>query len=263
MTLLTKKPLLIRLSTYLFNNEAKRTESRNFQTATCVLRHVNPTNVKNKSLSSQLWLKRQLSDPYVEKAKMHNYRCRSAFKLLEINEKYKFLKPGQIVVDCGAAPGSWTQVAVKEVNSIGQSSSDQLGKVFSIDKQHIYPIEGATILGNMDFTNPSTQTLLRTTLGDRQVQVVLSDMAPTATGIREMDTENMLTLCYNVIRFAVQVSEINGSLLVKLWQCGQAKKLETEISRFYRNVKFVKPNSSRHDSAEIFILGRYFKGLEK
>lgn len=114
----------------------------------------------------------------------------------------------------------------------------------------------------MDFTDPKSQFALMNELNGTRAHVVLSDMAPRASGIREMDNDNMMNLCYSVLRFAVQVSEVGATFLVKLWQCGQAKRLENDISRFYSNVKFVKPRSSRDDSAEIFILGRYFKGLK-
>lgn len=101
----------------------------------------NHLKVKNKGVSSNHWLSRQLSDPYVEKAKLMNYRCRSAFKLLEIDEKYNILKPGFIVIDCGASPGSWTQVAVKKVNADGADNLSPKGKVLSIDRQLLYPIK--------------------------------------------------------------------------------------------------------------------------
>ncbi|XP_044758810.1 rRNA methyltransferase 2, mitochondrial [Coccinella septempunctata] len=229
--------------------------SRCLSTSKICCKKVIPTNIKNKGVSSQLWLKRQLSDPYVEKAKLMNYRCRSAFKLVEINDKYKIFCPGQTVIDVGAAPGSWSQVAIKEV--------ENQGKVISIDKQNIYPMEGVTILSGMDFTDPASQSRLMKELNGTKAQVVMSDMAPRASGIREMDNENMMNLCYSALRFSVQVSEFGATFLVKLWQCGQSKQLELDISRFYNNVKFVKPKASRDDSAEIFILGRSFKGLKK
>lgn len=115
----------------------------------------------------------------------------------------------------------------------------------------------------MDFTKPETQELIKETLQGKEVNVVLSDMAPSATGIRDLDNENMMTLCYNVLRFAVQVSGTGGALLLKLWQCGEAKTLEENMLKFYKSVKFVKPHASRVDSAEIFLLGREFKGLVK
>lgn len=114
----------------------------------------------------------------------------------------------------------------------------------------------------MDFTTPEAQDRVTVALDGKRVDVVISDMAPSASGVRDLDNENIIQLCYAVLRFAVQISKVNASVLVKLWQCGEAKRLEEDISRFYKNVKFVKPNSSRSDSTEIFLLGREFKGLK-
>ncbi|CAH0564542.1 unnamed protein product [Brassicogethes aeneus] len=237
---------------------------RTITTSKSASKKVTTNDLSSKKLkhSSQQWLSRQMSDPYVDKAKMLHYRCRSAFKLIEIDDKYKFLKPGDTVVDCGAAPGSWTQVAVNKVNADAADSKLKVGKVFSIDKQQIFPINGAAILGNMDFTQTASQEELRKALNGSKINAVISDMAPSATGIGQMDKENIIHLCYSVLRFAVLLSDIDAAVLVKLWQCGETKKLETDIGKFYRNVKIVKPNASRADSAEIFILGRNFKGLK-
>lgn len=114
----------------------------------------------------------------------------------------------------------------------------------------------------MDFTKAETQERIREELNGHKANAVISDMAPRASGVSHLDTENIIHLCYMALRFAVQNSEVGGSLLVKLWQCGEAKQLEQDISKFYNNVKYVKPQSSRSDSAEIFLLGRDFKGLK-
>jgi 23S rRNA (uridine2552-2'-O)-methyltransferase len=235
--------------------------SRKFSTSVRCLKSVKLKNVKGAS--SHNWLSRQLTDPYVEKAKMMNYRCRSAFKLIEIDDRYEILRPGMIVVDCGAAPGSWTQVAAKRVNADGSDPRAPQGLVLSIDKQQIFPVEGATVLGNTDFTNPQSQSKIVECLAGKKPDSVVSDMAPNATGVKDLDNENMIHLCYTVLRFAVQMSEVGASLLVKLWQCGEARQLENDISKFYKSVKPVKPSSSRSDSAEMFLLGRDFKGLMK
>ncbi|KAJ8929569.1 hypothetical protein NQ314_017733 [Rhamnusium bicolor] len=237
---------------------------RQFSTCSKTMRKVLPVDLKSKTktISSQHWLSRQLSDPYVEKAKLLNYRCRSAFKLIEIDDRFKILHPGDIVIDCGASPGSWTQVAVKRVNSDGLNNKLPRGTVLALDKQQIYPIKGATIFGNMDFTVPESQKKLFDYLNGEKVHVVISDMAPNATGVRDLDTENIIKLCYAALRFALQISRNNASLLVKLWQCGELKILENDMARYYSNVKVVKPNSSRSDSTEIFLLGRNFKGLK-
>lgn len=225
--------------------------------------NINCAKVRIKGASSNDWISRQIADPYVEKAKMLNYRCRSAFKLLEIDERFKFFQPGQLVIDCGASPGSWTQVVVDKINSHGKNTKLPKGMVISIDRQPIYPIEGATILGNHDFTALTTQNKIKELLQQRMPDVVLSDIAPNASGVADLDHEAMIALAYSVLRFAVQVTSPNGILLTKLWSCGSYDTLKADISRFYRRVKTVKPNASRSDSAEIFILARDFKGLQK
>ncbi|XP_044739272.1 rRNA methyltransferase 2, mitochondrial [Chrysoperla carnea] len=234
---------------------------RKFSTGLKLYEKIVPTNLKGKKVSSQQWLTRQLNDPYVEKAKMMNYRCRSAFKLIEIDDKNSFLKPGQTVIDCGAAPGSWTQVAVLRCNADGKQKK-KIGTVIGIDKLQIYPLEGAQLLGNMDFTLKESQLKILQLLNNAKLDVVLSDMAPNATGVRSMDQENILNLCYSVLKFAVQMSNDGGTLLVKVWDGGGVPKLCKDIEKFYNHVKIIKPNASRSDSAEKFLLGRGFKGLK-
>ncbi|XP_077288922.1 mitochondrial rRNA methyltransferase 2 [Arctopsyche grandis] len=219
-------------------------------------------NIRRKGTSSNDWLQRQLTDPYVEKAKIQNYRCRSAFKLLEMNEKGNFLQPGQVVVDIGAAPGSWTQVAVQKVNSNKSELHKPVGKVFAIDRQQIFPIEGATILSNLDFESEETQTKLKEALGDHKVNVVLSDMAPNASGVKAIDQDKIISLCYKAFRFAAQVSTKNACLLVKVWDGVEVPILELDLGRFYKGVKIYKPPSSRSDSSEKFLFASGFKGLQ-
>ncbi|XP_020292071.1 rRNA methyltransferase 2, mitochondrial [Pseudomyrmex gracilis] len=221
-----------------------------------------PRNLKGKKHSSQLWLKRQLSDPYVEKAKQENYRCRSAFKLLEINDRFKIFSPGLTVMDCGAAPGSWTQVAVNLTNANGKKNGP-VGKVYAIDKLPFYPVEGATVLGNMDFTHASTQQTLWKLLNGNKVDLVLSDMAPNATGIRDIDHDNIMLLAYNAMKFALQNSKLHGTFVVKVWDGGKTNQFEENLSRFYESVKVVRPDATRDESTEQFFLARKFKGLKK
>lgn len=121
----------------------------------------------------------------------------------------------------------------------------------------------ANILGNSDFTQLDTQQRIKTLLNNSLIDVVMSDMAPKASGIKVMDQENIINLCYSAFRFAVQMSALNSTLLVKLWQGTGAKELETDLAKFYKTVRVIKPNSSRSDSAEIFLLAREFKGLKK
>nr|CAH0108250.1 unnamed protein product [Daphnia galeata] len=218
-----------------------------------------PDRLKGRSRSSQNWLIRQMNDEYVLKAKMENYRARSAFKLIEIDNKYKFLKPGDVVVECGAAPGAWTQVCVKRINATGQMPSVLKGKHVAIDLQPMYPIEGALILAPLDFTKCSSQTKITEMLGGQLATVVVSDMAPAATGIRELDQDRILELAYSVLRYAQQISKDGAMLLLKLWASGRVKQLENDILSHYSQVKIVKPPSSRQDSAELFILASNFK----
>lgn len=192
---------------------------------------------------------------------MMNYRCRSCFKLLEINDKHKFLKPGQAVIDVGAAPGSWSQICVKAVNSDGGYENKPKGIVIGIDKLQIYPVEGATFLGNTDFTSPIAQQKIKIMLNGRKVNNVLSDMAPNATGVRSLDTENIMELAFSVLNFAKEVSAPEACLLIKIWDNGEAHKLEKAIKEFYATCKSIKPNSSRSDSAEKFLFAKGFKTL--
>lgn len=227
----------------------------------CMLLKETPRNLKGKKHSSQLWLARQMRDPYVEKAKQENYRCRSAFKLLEINERFKILSPGLTVIDCGAAPGSWTQVAVNLTNAHGKKEGP-VGTVYAVDRLPFYLVEGATILGNMDFTNVKTQEILSELLQGGKVDVILSDMAPNASGVREIDHDNIMLLAYAVLRFALQISKTQGTLVVKVWDGGKAQQFEQNLLKFYNSVKVVKPDATRDESAEQFFLARGFKGLK-
>ncbi|XP_012266172.1 rRNA methyltransferase 2, mitochondrial isoform X2 [Athalia rosae] len=221
-----------------------------------------PTNLKGRKTSSQLWLHRQLSDPYVEKAKMENYRCRSAFKLLELNQKHLILSPGMTVVDCGAAPGSWSQVAVHLTNANGMKAESPKGKVFAIDRSQIYPIDGAIVLGNSDFTTKETQDKLRERLAGELVDVVLSDMAPNATGVRNMDHDNIVALAYAALQFALEVSKLDASFVAKIWDGRESKEIENDLKRFYKNVKISRPAATRTESSEKFLVAKGFKGLK-
>lgn len=221
-----------------------------------------PTNLKGKKHSSQLWLMRQMKDPYVEKAKQENYRCRSAFKLLEINEKHHILYPGRIVIDCGAAPGSWTQVAVKLTNAEGKKLDQKKGAVIAIDKLPIHDIKGAKIFCNLDFTADETHRMLTELLGGKEVDLVMSDMAPNASGAKRLDHENIIKLAYSAFKFALNVSSFEGDYLAKVWDGNLSHQLEKDLSKFYKRVRIIKPFASRQESAEKYILAQGFKGIQ-
>lgn len=227
----------------------------------CTLLKETPRNLKGKKHDSQLWLMRQMRDPYVEKAKQGNYRCRSAFKLLQINDKYKIFNPGLTVIDCGAAPGSWTQVAVNETNAHGKRIDYKVGKVYAIDKLPFHPVEGATILANMDFTATKTQETLWKLLDGNKADIVLSDMAPNASGMKHLDHDSIIQLAYAVMKFALQVSKTKGTLVIKIWNGSKSHQLEQDLLKFYHNVKMIKPDATRDESAEQFFLARNFKGI--
>lgn len=165
------------------------------------------------------------------------------------------------VVDIGAAPGSWTQVAVHKVNANGQDPKKPRGAVFSLDLRFLYPVEGATILSNCDFQAEESRDKLKAAMKETKANAVISDMAPNSSGIKSMDHENIISLCYEVFRFAAQVSQKDACLLVKAWNGGEVSVLELDLNRFYKSVKIVKPPSSRSDSAELFLFAKGFKGL--
>ncbi|XP_034937216.1 rRNA methyltransferase 2, mitochondrial [Chelonus insularis] len=235
---------------------------RNLYTCT-VLNKEALKSSKSRSASSHRWLTRQLKDPYVEKARQENYRCRSAFKLLEINKRFNILTPGLVVVDCGAAPGSWTQVALKLTNAIGKDEDKAVGRVFAIDRLPIHPIDGATILGNADFTLPNTQSTLKQLLNGQPVDVVLSDMAPNATGVRQLDHDKIMYLAYSAMKFAVEMSKVGGTFVTKVWDGQQTSEFEKDVEKFYKSIKIIRPPATRDESAEMFILAQGFKGLKQ
>ncbi|XP_064089913.1 rRNA methyltransferase 2, mitochondrial-like [Macrobrachium nipponense] len=224
-------------------------------------RKIVPKSLKGRSKSSQDWLTRQLNDPYVKLARYENYRARSAFKLIEIDDRHKILNPGQVVVECGAAPGAWTQVAVSRVNSLQNVKGKQQGLVVGIDLLGIHPLPGAIFLSGKNFTNPETQHEILKILDGRKVNVVLSDMAPNASGTRAMDHENIIDLAYSALNFAVQHSALKASFLCKVWDGSRDMKLKSDMERYYGSVKVIKPNASRKDSSEKFLLGKNFQGI--
>ncbi|KAJ8318190.1 hypothetical protein KUTeg_003281 [Tegillarca granosa] len=232
--------------------------SKGIKTSPCACKN-KPLNIKGKKVSSQQWILRQINDPYVLKTKQENWRCRSAFKLIEIDDKYNILKPGFVVIDCGAAPGSWSQVAVQRVNADKSDSEKPTGTVISIDINPIMPIVGATIIPSCDFTAVETQKKILEKLGQRKADIVISDMAPSASGTKHLDNEIIINLCISALRFSTLVLHEGGNMLCKLWMGAEQDKLKRAMEIFFRTVKMVKPESSRSDSKEIFMLGRHFK----
>jgi 23S rRNA (uridine2552-2'-O)-methyltransferase len=209
---------------------------------------------KSKTVSQKIWLERQLNDPYVHEAKKLGYRSRSAFKLIEIDDKYGFLKPGYRVVDLGAAPGGWCQVASKRVKS-----EEGKGKVVAIDMHSMDPMPGVTIF-KKDFYDNDAPTLLIEALGGEQADCVLSDMATHATGHKQTDHINIIALVEAGYDFAKGVLKPGGTYLAKVLRGGTEGALLTSLKKDFRTVRHVKPMSSRDDSAELFMLATGFRG---
>ncbi|XP_054463907.1 rRNA methyltransferase 2, mitochondrial [Anoplopoma fimbria] len=215
--------------------------------------------LKGKSAAEQRWLQRQLKDPYVKASHAQNFRCRSAFKLLEIDDKFRLLRPGSSVVDCGTAPGAWSQVAVQRVNSAGTDPALPHGSVVGIDLLNIPPLDGAHFLSSHDVTDPVTQAKLLELLPGGRADVILSDMAPNASGFREMDHEKLITMCLSLTDLAERILQPGGSLVCKYWDGILAHKLQQKLSSVFSSVQTLKPNASRKDSAERYFLARMYR----
>jgi 23S rRNA (uridine2552-2'-O)-methyltransferase len=210
---------------------------------------------KGRTLSSKLWLERQLNDPYVARAKREGYRSRAAFKLIEIDDKHRLIKPGARVVDLGAAPGGWSQVAAKRAGA-GQGK----GRVVALDLLEMGPVPGVDVL-RLDFLDPSAPEKLKALLGG-PADVVLSDMAANATGHRKTDHLKIVALAETAAEFAGEVLSPGGSFLCKVLQGGTETSLLAALKRDFTSVKHVKPAASRSDSAELYLLALGFRGAK-
>ena len=213
-----------------------------------------------RSLSSTLWLQRQLNDPYVKRAKEEGWRSRAAYKLIEIDERHRLLKHGQVIADLGAAPGGWCQYAAKKTGSAMGGS----GRVVGIDLLPVEPIPGV-LLAEMDFTEADAPDRLRAMLGvasgERAVDGVLSDMAANTTGHRKTDHLRIIGLTEMAIEFALEVLKPGGFFITKLFQGGETAQLITLLKQHFAVVKHVKPQASRADSAELYLLATGFRLL--
>jgi 23S rRNA (uridine2552-2'-O)-methyltransferase len=205
-----------------------------------------------RTASSTRWLDRQLNDPYVAEAKKRGFRSRAAFKLLQLDERFHFLKPGAHVVDLGAAPGGWTQVVGDVVLKNGK------GKVVGIDILAMDPVPGAEIL-HLDFMSEEAPEKLKALL-DGDADVVLSDMAASATGHQRTDHLKIMALAETAYVFAAEVLAPGGAFIAKVLQGGATGDLLKELKRDFEEVRHVKPAASRKDSAEIYVVALSFRG---
>jgi 23S rRNA (uridine2552-2'-O)-methyltransferase len=214
------------------------------------------TGKKTRSQSSKLWLERQLNDPYVARAKREGFRSRAAYKLAEIDDKHRFLKPGARVVDLGAAPGGWSQVAAKRVGA-----ADGKGKVIAIDILDMPDVPGV-IFEKFDFLRPDAPEKLKAMLGG-PADVVLTDMAANATGHRPTDHLKIMALVEAAAEFARDVLAPGGAFLAKVLQGGTEATLLAGLKKDFASVKHLKPAASRPDSAELYVLATEFRRADR
>ena len=208
--------------------------------------------------SSGSWYERQQRDPYVQRARKEGYRGRAAFKIIEIDDRYRFLVPGARVVDLGCAPGGWCQVAVSRVNALGEKPGKARGRVIGVDLQEVEPVAGAEIL-QLDFLDEGADETLKAALGG-QADVVMSDMAAPTSGHRQTDHLKIMALAEAAAYFAFDVLAEGGTFLAKVLQGGTEAELLALLKRRFAKVQHFKPPSSRKDSAEMFVVATGFRG---
>ena len=218
--------------------------------------HVTVKTGGKRKLSSKLWLERQLNDPYVAQAKREGYRSRAAYKLIELDDKYRFLKIGMTVVDLGAAPGGWSQIAARRVGA-----ANGKGRVVAIDRLEMPEIAGVSF-AQLDFLEQDAPASLIAMMGGR-ADVVMSDMAANTTGHRKTDQLRILGLVESAAAFACEMLNPGGTFLAKAFQSGADADLLAQLKRDFASVRHVKPAASRQDSSERYVLATGFRGRPK
>lgn len=213
---------------------------------------------KGRKLSSTLWLQRQLNDPYVKRAKDEGYRGRAAYKIMELDDKYRFLVPGARVVDLGCAPGGWLQVAVPRINALSEKPGKAVGRIIGLDLQEVDPVPGAEI-HQLDFLSDGADELVKGWLGG-QADVVMSDMAASASGHKQTDHNRIIALCEAAAELAFDVLAPGGTFVAKVLAGGAEGELQKQLKQKFTKVENVKPPSSRADSSEKFVVATGFRG---
>ncbi len=211
---------------------------------------------RRRKISSTRWLERQLNDPYVAEARRQGYRSRAAFKLIEIDDRYGLLKPGGRVVDLGAAPGGWAQVAVARTGAL-----DGKGRVVALDINPFEPVEGAICIEADFLAEDAPDRIVDALKGE--ADLVMSDMAAPATGHRKTDHLKIMALCEAALDFAREVLAPGGAFLAKVFQGGTEHELLAEMKRDFTTVRHVKPKASRPESAELYVLATGFRGRDR
>jgi len=213
---------------------------------------------RGRKLSSTRWLERQLNDPYVQRAKREGYRGRAAFKIMELDDKFRFLVPGARVVDLGCAPGGWCQVAVPRINALGEKSGKAIGRIIGVDLQEVEAIAGAE-LHQLDFMEDDADEKVKGWLGGK-ADVVMSDMAAASSGHKQTDHLRIIALCEAAAYFAFDVLEEGGTFVAKVLAGGAEGDLQKILKQRFAKVANVKPGASRTDSSEKFVVASGFRG---
>ncbi|MEX1233763.1 MAG: RlmE family RNA methyltransferase [Roseovarius sp.] len=215
-------------------------------------------SARGRTASSTRWLQRQLNDPYVKRAQNEGYRGRAAYKIMELDDKYRFLVPGARVVDLGCAPGGWVQVAVPRINALGEKSGKAVGTILGVDLQEIEPIAGAT-LHQLDFMDEGADDKVKEWLGGK-ADVVMSDMAASSSGHKQTDHLRIISLCEAAAYLAFDVLEEGGTFVSKVLAGGAEGELQKLLKQRFAKVANVKPPASRSDSSEKFVIATGFRG---
>ena len=213
---------------------------------------------RGRKLSSTLWLERQLNDPYVKRAQVEGYRGRAAFKILELDDKYRFLVPGARIVDLGCAPGGWCQVAVRRINALAERQGKKVGTILGVDLQEVETISGAEI-HILDFMEDGADDKVKTWL-DGQADVVMSDMAAASSGHKQTDHLRIIALCEAAAYFAFDVLAPGGTFVAKVLAGGAEGDLQALLKKKFTKVANMKPPASRSNSSEKFVVATGFRG---
>ena len=213
---------------------------------------------RGRKLSSTLWLERQLNDPYVKRAQAGGYRGRAAYKILELDDKFRFLVPGARVVDLGCAPGGWCQVAVKRINALGTRQGKKIGTILGVDLQEVESIPGAEI-HVLDFMEDDADAKVKAWL-DGPADVVMSDMAAASSGHKQTDHLRIIALCEAAAYFAFDVLTPGGTFVAKVLAGGAEGELQALLKQKFTKVMNMKPPASRSNSSEKFVVATGFRG---
>ncbi|EDM70744.1 ribosomal RNA large subunit methyltransferase, putative [Roseobacter sp. AzwK-3b] len=233
--------------------DGKNTSGRGLRDLT-----VKVKTARGRKASSTRWLQRQLNDPYVQRAQAEGYRGRAAYKIMELDDKFRFLVPGARVVDLGCAPGGWCQVAVPRINALGDKSGKAQGFILGIDLQEVEPIAGC-VLKQLDFMADDADVLVKEWLGGK-ADVVMSDMAAASSGHKQTDHLRIIALCEAAAYLAFDVLDEGGTFVSKVLAGGAEGELQKLLKQRFTKVANVKPPASRADSSEKFVVATGFKG---